>query len=280
MSAEKRDFMDFFRIILEILDTQMEVPRLYGFFHIFCLVLTAALTVFAIHRGRHHNGETVRRVVLWTAVAVILLEIYKQINFTFGDGSAAAEYQWYAFPWQFCSTPMYAGLLAGLTARGRLHRALCAYLASYCVFAGAAVMFYPVTVFIGTVGINIQTMVCHGSMVVIGGYLLGSGYVKIEPRTLLRALPVFAAGVMLAGVMNQMAHHSGITGFNMFFISPYEECELPVYSLVHEVLPFPLNWMVYVLGFTAAAGAVLLLAWGIRWICCARPSAMHRIGGR
>lgn len=259
--------MEIFRFMLKILDTQMDVPRPYGWYHIFCLILTAALTVFAIYRGRHHDEKTVRRVVFWTAVAVALLEVYKQINFTFGDGSAAANYQWYAFPWQFCSTPMYIGLLTGLFRQGKIHRALCSYLATYCVFAGAAVMFYPVTVFIGTVGINIQTMVCHGSMVVIGGYLLGSGYVKIEPRTLLRAMPVFVICVTVAGILNQVAQNRGITSFNMFFISPYVECELPVYSLVHDVLPFPLNRMIYVLGFTLAAGAMLMIAGGIARIC-------------
>ena len=266
--------MEFFGLMLKILDTQMDVPRLYGGYHIFCLLLTGALTVFAVRKGRRHDEKTVRRVVFWTAVAVALLEVYKQINFTFGDGSGGAEYQWYAFPWQFCSTPMYMGLLTGIFRQGKVHQALCAYLATYCVFAGAAVMFYPVTVFIGTVGINIQTMVCHGSMVVIGGYLLGSGYVKMETRTLLRAMPVFGICVLLAGILNQVAHNQGITDFNMFFISPYVECELPVYALVHDVLPFPLNWMAYILGFTLAAGAVLTLAGGIARLCRRRTAAL------
>lgn len=266
-------FLEIFREILKILDIQMDVPRLYGWYHILCLILTAGLTVFAIRRGRHQDEKTIRRVVFWTAVVVALLEVYKQINFSFGDGSAAAEYQWYAFPWQFCSTPMYIGLLTGLFRQGKIHRALCSYLATYCIFAGAAVMLYPVTVFIGTVGINIQTMVCHGSMVVIGGYLLGSGYVRMEPRTLLRAVPVFAICVTLAGILNQLAHMGGIENFNMFFISPYVECELPVYSLVHDVLPFPLNWIVYVLGFTVAAGAMLMIAGGIARLCRRKTAA-------
>lgn len=255
--------MDFFHILLKILDTQMDTPRLYGWYHILCLLLTAALTVFAVLRGRHHDEKKIRQVVFWTGVAVALLEVYKQINFTFGDGTAAPAYQWYAFPWQFCSTPMYMALLTGLFRQGRIHRALCAYLATYCVFAGTAVMLYPVTVFIGTVGINIQTMVCHGSMVVIGGYLLGSGYVKTEVSTIFRAIPVFVTCVALAGILNQAAHANGIRDFNMFFISPYVECELPVYSLIHDVVPFPLNWMIYVTGFSLAAFAILMIARGI-----------------
>jgi hypothetical protein len=152
---------------------------------------------------------------------------------------------------------MYVGLLAALIKQGKVHRSLCAYLATYSVFAGTCVMFYPNSVFVNTVGINIQTMICHGAMVVIGGYLLGSGYVKMEAKTVLRAMPVFACAVATAAGMNELAHAAGIEGFSMFFISPYETCMLPVYSLVHNAVPFPVNLCIYVLGFTAAAFIVM-----------------------
>ena len=254
--------MEFWQSILRILDTQMECPPSFGWYHILCLAVMVALTVIAVVRGKHHSEETVTKVVFWTAVAVVILEIYKQINFTFGDGSGAPSFQWYAFPFQFCSTPMYIGLLAGIFRKGRIHDSLCAYLATYSVFAGLAVMIYPNDVFIETVGINIQTMVCHGSMVVIGGYLLGSGHVKLEMKTVLKAMPVFAVCVALAAIMNEVANAAGLLeehSFNMFYISPYLECTLPVYSLVHNAVPFPVNLIIYILGFTAAATVVLLL---------------------
>lgn len=259
--------MELWHTILRILDTSMETPVSYGWFHILWLLLTAGLTVLAVVCGRHHSPEKATKVVFWTAVAVAILEIYKQINYTFGDGSAAPAFQWYAFPFQFCSTPMYAGLLAGLFRKGRLHDSLCAYLATYAVFAGLCVMLYPSDVYIPTIGINIQTMICHGSMVVIGGYLLGSGHVKLELNTVLKAMPVFAVCVTLAAIMNEVAHGVGLLeehSFNMFYISPYLECTLPVYSLVHNAVPFPLNLMIYILGFTAAATVILLLCMGIR----------------
>lgn len=256
--------MDFLSMLLKILDTKMNAPQLYGWYHIFCLVLTAGLTALAVFWGRRDSAQKVRRVVFFTAVVVAVLEVYKQINFTFGDGTTAPSYQWYAFPWQFCSTPMYVGLLTGIFRSGRIHRALCAYLATYATFAGTCVMFYPNTVFIETVGINIQTMVCHGSMVIIGAYLLGSGYVKAEPRTILKAMPIFICCVALAGIMNQITHANGIADFNMFFISPYAECTLPVYSLVHEAVPFPINMMIYILGFSLAAMVIILVAMGLR----------------
>ncbi len=103
-------------------------------------------------------------------------------------------------------------------------------------------------------------------MVVIGVLLLASGHVKLEWKTLLQAVPVFMVMVLIAAVMNEVAYGMGLLEnhtFNMFFISPHCEPSLPVYSLVQGVLPFPLCLLVYVLGFTAAAGVVLAAAMGI-----------------
>lgn len=258
--------MELWTKILQIMHTQMETPLPYGPFHLLWLAITVVTAVLLALRGSHWKENTISKIVLVTAIVTIALEIYKQINFTFGDGSGVPSYQWYAFPWQFCSTPMYIGLLAGLCPRGKLHDALCAYLATFSLFAGAAVMLYPTSVFIGTVGINIQTMICHGGMVVIGVLLLASGHVKLEWKTLVRALPVFVVMVSSAAVMNEIAYRTGLLEnhtFNMFFISPYCEPSLPVYSLVQGVLPFPWSLAVYVLGFTAAAGIVLAVAMGI-----------------
>lgn len=249
--------------ILQIFDAPMETPVPYGGFHLLCFGITIMLSVLLALRGKRLGEKTVVNTVLVVAVITILLEIYKQINFTYGDGSGEPFYQWYAFPWQFCSTPMYVGLLAGIVRKGKFHDALCAYLASFALFAGLAVMVYPTTVFVPTIGINIQTMICHGGMVVVGVLLLASGHVKPELRTLVKAVPVFTVMVLMAAGMNEIAHRTGLLEthtFNMFFISPYCEPSLPVYSLVQAVLPFPWCLAIYVLGFSAAAAIVLLLA--------------------
>ena len=63
--------------------------------------------------------------------------------------------------------------------------------------------------------------------------------------------------------MNEIAHASGLLEretFNMFFVSPYCEPSLPVYSLVQRVVPFPWNLVIYVGMFTLAAYLILLLA--------------------
>lgn len=217
-----------------------------------------------MHFLQKPEEKFIRRLLFWTSVVVIVLEIYKQINYSFSytDG-IKYDYQWYAFPFQFCSTPMYIGLLASLVKNNKLHNSLCSYLASFALFAGLCVMFYPADIYIGTIGINIQTSVCHGSMITLGIYLLGSGYVKRTHKTILKAIPVFAALVLTAAVMNEIAFLSGLTAsetFNMFFISPHCDPSLPVYSLVQGVVPFPFCLIIYVLAFSAAAYIMVLIS--------------------
>lgn len=258
--------MSFWQSLLSVLDTAMEKPLPYGWFHLLFFILSF-IAVIPLVRWQKCSPEHIRRTVLVTAIIVIVLEIYKQINYSFSyEKGITFDYQWYAFPFQFCSTPMYVGLLAGLTRKGKIHESLCAYLVTYALFAGLAVMVYPVDVFIKTIGINIQTMICHGSMITIAIYLLYTGYVPLSHKTILKALPVFAVNVTLAVIMNEIAYLSGLLkteNFNMFFISPHCDPHLPVYSLVQEIVPFPFCLILYIAGFTAAGYLLLLAGMGI-----------------
>ncbi len=259
--------MSFWQSVLGFLDSSMETPASYCWFHLLWLALTFLALIPLQRFPKQQSDAHIRRVVLATAIVVTLLEVYKQVNYSFSyENGIAFDYQWYAFPFQFCSTPMYIGLLAGLTKKGKVHESLCAYLATYALFAGLAVMIYPNDVFISTIGINIQTMICHGSMITIAIYLFATGYVKLHHKTILKAMPVFAVMVGMAAVMNEIAYQVGLLEtetFNMFFISPHCDPSLLVYSDVQRVVPFPWSLVIYILGFTAAAYLVLLIAMGI-----------------
>lgn len=261
--------MKFLTMLFSILNITMETPKLYGPFHLFFLIISICLGVYLLRLNPSGDERFIRRFLWVEALIVTFLELYKQIVFSFHaeNGTLLFDYQWYAFPFQFCSTPMYIGLMAPWT-RGRLHKRLCAYLATYAMVAGICVMAYPSTVFVETMGINLQTMVCHGSMITAAIVLLGTGYVRPDLKALKDAFPVFLALVITASVMNELAYCSGLLSretFNMFFISPHCPPELPVYSLVQKRMPFPLSVLVYITGFTLAAALVLYAAKALAW---------------
>ncbi len=261
--------MNFWISVLENLHYQISCPKNYGWFHFAVIFISLAVGVLLCVTHKKGDDRRVRRVVLIVAVIVAILEIYKQVVYTFevSDGAVVADFQWYAFPWQFCSTPMYVGLLTAIFKKGRIHDALCAYLATYAVFAGVCVMAYPGDVFSPIAGISLQTSVCHGSMLSVGIYLWYSGYVKLSKRMLLGGAAVFSCAVGVAVLLNETAFHSGIIGdeiFNMFFVSPHFPPSLPVYSAVQASLPYPLDLVIYILVFSFAACLMAFSAEGIR----------------
>ena len=112
-------------------------------------------------------------------------------------------------------------------------------------------------------------MICHGTMLPVGSYLIYSGHVQTKHRTFLGAMIVFAVAMFCAIVMNEVVYASGILDgatFDMFFVSRHFASTLPVYGPIHSLVPFPFNMLIYFLGFSAAAYVIFLLGKGFKKI--------------
>ncbi|HOI85662.1 MAG TPA: YwaF family protein [Acholeplasmataceae bacterium] len=244
--------------ILEFLNGQMNKPELFGsfqasWFQYLSLLLVIIGIIFAISRMKGLHDRKLNHV-LWIFSGLLLgFEIYKQVIFTY---QAQGSYQWYAFPFQFCSTPMYVALVAGFLKPGKIKHALMSFLGTFGLFAGLAVVIYPATVFVTTTGINIQTMVHHGSMAILGFGLLAH-YVELKWKSLLHASFVFLALMVIAMTMNQIHNHWIQQGtFNMFFINPLYENGIPVLMIFQPLVPHHVFLLIYLFGFTLVAGIV------------------------
>jgi hypothetical protein len=248
----------------------MECPGLFGAFHIISLLIVVALTAAAIYYFKNKSEKAISRLALVVWIIVVLFEVYKQIVFTFEyvDGSIVGEYSWYIFPFQFCSTPIYVLPLVAFLKEGRVRDSAIFFLASYGLFAGLAVMIYPGDVYIETIGVNIQTMVHHGSQVVLG-ILFAVKYMRQDTlKRILSATVTFIVAISIAMIFNLTLYpaliSSGVdTSFNMFYISPYLECTLPVLSSIYPLVPYPVFLFIYIVGFALAAWIVVSIVRGI-----------------
>ncbi len=257
--------VSFFEYLLALLSGEMDRPTLYGWYHLLCLATVVGLCAFIFFKARNLSDKQVDLILGLTATGLLVLEIYKQLVFSYDAGNDTWRYHWYAFPFQFCSTPMYVMLAAALVKNKKVKDSLYAFMATYGLFAGAAVMFYPGDVFIETIGINVQTMIHHGGMVVIGFFMYVSGRAKLSHKTILKALPVFCILVTVAMGLNILYHFFGDPEqtFNMFYISPYYPCTLPVLSMFYGKVPYILFLMLYVGGFTLAGYIMSLFGMGV-----------------
>ena len=253
------------KTILDLLNSKMTEPKAYGplnvsWFHYLSLFVTVICIIFLIKHFKKDDMKKIKRTILIIGIIMILLEVYKQVIFAYQAG----HYQWYAFPFQFCSTPMYLYIILGLTKSKKIEQYLISFLATYGTFAGIAVMIYPSSVFVQTIGINVQTMVHHGLIAAVGLSLLVTK-VTINLKTLIKAMAVFSILVLIAYTMNTLFNlFNDSATFNMFFINYKYGTEIPVLALIEPRVPHFVFLIVYILGFSLMAELVIIITLAVK----------------
>ena len=245
--------------LLDFLATEMTRPIAYqglesSWFQYLTLLVWLSLIVYTWYLSKHYHEEKATKAIFYVGLILLAFEIYKQVVFTY----EAASFQWYAFPFQFCSTPMYIMIIQRFT-RGRTKKALWMYLQTYGFFAGVAVMFYPVAVFHKMIGINIQTMVHHGAMSLVGFYLVLHAKPKIQ--NFLDASFIFLMLTMIAVIMNgsfNLFNHSA--SFNMFFLNPKFQSHIPVISLFQAHVSSSIYIVIFIVGFSCIGYFMYLMS--------------------
>ena len=113
------------------------------------------------------------------------------------------------------------------------------------------------------VGINIQTMLHHGGMVVLGVSLLAH-HVKLTWKSLLKASIVFASLMVIAMALNGIHNNWIMDGtFNMFFINHKYENGVPVLMIFQPLVPHAVFLLIYLFGFMFCASIVFGIRYGL-----------------
>ena len=252
------------------LSETMEKPALYGSFHIISILLTIALTVGACFFLRNASDKKMRIIVFVAWFIMTFFEVGKQLLFAMHvEGDLMTwQYNWYSFPFQFCSTPYYTLPFIFLLKDCKLRRAIMSYIATFSLFAGFIVMVLPTSVFNTYTFINVQTMIVHGFQVVLGVWMAAYNRDRLNFPFFGSGLITFAgfssAAMVLNVLMPKYFAEKGIdVVFNMFYISPYYNNDLPVLSTLYPLLPYPVYLIVYLLGFGLAAIIMYGIAKGV-----------------
>lgn len=263
--------MNAFEKTVYFLQGEMTTPTLYGAFHLLALATVIALAVLASLKLCHAKERAVRRVLLGIWILLLFTELYKQIIFTVDVAGNVAtwSYAWYAFPFQFCSSPLYVLPFAALLPEGRVRNACLCFLSTFSLFGGLAVMIYPGDVFMRYIGINLQTMIHHGSQVIVGIFLAVRQLDRFTKKEHFGGVGVFSVLALVAMLLNISVYHilraNGMDNtFNMFFISPYFDCTLPVLSGIAPLVPYPVFLALYLIGFSLIAALMFFAVRGIR----------------
>ena len=253
--------------LLCLLQTEMPEAKAWGWFHLMWVALIVVL-IFILYKLKDKYGEKQLKWVIGTyGIVALILEITKQLIWTFDYNAVTntftADFQWYAFPFQLCTTPIFVCVLALFMKRTKIRLSLLSYMAFVTILGSFMTVIIPDDCLVETILINIHTMWLHCGSLVVSVYLLMSGAVKINKQNFKLAIGVFIVFVILAQILNIGVYNSGILGdetFNMFYISPYFISSLPVFDVIQQSVPYPLYLALYVVALSLGAGIVYIIA--------------------
>lgn len=259
--------MDKLGELLCVLQTKMEEPTAWGWFHLLWIALII-ISLIILYKLKDKYSEKQLKIVLGIyGITALILEIMKQLIWTFNYDPVTklftVDFQWYAFPFQLCTTPMIASVLALFMKRTKTRMALLSYMAFLTIIASFMVVIIPNDCFTEMIAINIHTMWLHCGSLVVSIYLLMSGAVELNKHNLKGAIGIFIAFVLIAQVMNLSVYNSGILNgetFNMFYISPYFESSLPVFDTIQKSVSYPIYLAIYIIALSLGACIIYVIA--------------------
>lgn len=245
---------------------------MYGWFFFLWIGIMAIECVALLPAAAKHNKKTTDRVVLTYGLILLVAEIYKQVFFTIESG----EYPWNLFPWQFCSVPMFAAVIAPLVKSEPLKDAIYNFLSFFGLIAGVMTILIPEGFYWDYITITCHSFFWHTSIVVMGLYLIvANDYAKKLSAFLnewLAAAGVYTVTVFIALILDTVWGFAvkGAAGtqqtFNMFYISPFYNSSLPVFRDIQPAVPYPVFLFLYIAAFCIGAAAIWLGALAIRKI--------------
>ena len=262
--------MNFFEKFLISLKGTMPTPTNYGWFHLMFVALAITAIVLLCIFARDIKDKTFRRIVLGCWIVMVVLELYKQLVYSINDvgGTAVWKYQWYAFPYQLCSTPIYVLPFVIFMKDGKVRDSVIAFVCTFAMFGGLVVFLYPNDVFVETIGINFQTMIHHGLQLVLGVYFMVYFRKKLNWLFFAKGIITFLVTCAVAMTLNIVLYHAVMVNngqtFNMFYFSPYFPCTLALLGdIVWPNVPYIVFLLIYVLGFILAAAIIYAIQYYI-----------------
>ena len=263
-------YINMWRKLLDILQTEIESPAPYGLYHFGWCIAAVILIVWLFITRNKHSERRLKWILGIYAIPTFILEALKQLIWSVEYSTETAgfvwDFQWYAFPFQLCTMPLYICLIALFLKKCKLRDYLLSFMGYITILGSIATVVRPHDVFVSDLLIDIHTMYLHAGSLVVSVYLLMSREVEINLKGFFRAVVTFIAFCAIANIMNIVVYNSGILNgetFNMFYISPYFVSSLPVFDTIYNAVPYLVFLVIYVVALSLGGGIILGLTYMI-----------------
>ena len=250
--------MSFFEYLLRLTSWPMTLPVLYGPFHLIAAFGGSAIAILAAWRfssinncntNNRDNRRSFDQIMLVSGVILLIGELYKQLmNFYIVNNHA---YDWWIFPFQLCSLPLYLCPLLILIHNEKRHRILCTFLLDFNMMGAVATFIDPSGIFHPYWMLTLHGILWHLMLIFVGFVIIFSRKADLTTKGFLRTLPLFAFFCLAAEVLNSILHR--FSAANLFYISPWEMSTQLLFGDIDRTLGRPVGILLYILAMIAGA---------------------------
>lgn len=231
----------------------MTPPLPYSHFHLlftFIGIPAAVWLAFCLRR-LSSNG----RIRLLSAIGILLSvsEVYKQFFLYYIVNGQS--YDWWYFPFQLCSIPMYLCLLLPFLSK-RMQQIFCTFMYSYNLLGAFMVFVEPDGLMHSYWTLTLHSFLWHILLIFIGFFIAFSGMAKPGRKSFVEATLLFLLCCGIATVINVWSHPYGFA--DMFYITPYYPTSQMVFAQISAAVGILPGNLIYIGSIIVGAGLIHL----------------------
>lgn len=186
---------------------------------------------------------------------MLISEIWKQYCLTYIINNGT--YNWWYFPFQLCSIPMYVCLVFPWCRSSKIRGLLLAFLMDFGLLGGIFTFFDTSGMYYRYFPLTFHSFAWHILLIFLG---IRAGLSKESDRSkqgFLRCACLFLACCLIATLINFLFHPYG--QINMFYISPYYSMGQVVFRDIARLLGNNEGILIYIASIITGAGILHLL---------------------
>lgn len=245
--------MSFLETWIEATAWGMDKPKAYGAFHLIFTFAGLAVCVLLAYLLRNTGKRGNRAVLGGVGLFLLVTEIYKQLFYYYYIGDHS--YEWWIFPFQLCSVPMYLCLVAPFLKEGRVQSAMYHFMTTFNLLGGLMAFIEPSGIVHEYWTLTLHAFVWHMLLIFVGFYLIASGRGAKTMKDYRWSVAVFLCLAVMAFTINLIFWGPSEGTIKMFYVGPATS---PL--LVFEQISRACGWLVCDLVYIPAvcAGAFLM----------------------
>ncbi len=226
--------LELVKTIIQMTAWPMTPQKPYSAFHILLTisgVFVAVISAVGFQRKMRKTAEPAqffRHVLFALGVILAVMELYKQVFLYLIEFNG--QFDWWYFPFQLCSVPMYLCLIVPLLRKEACMEIIAIFLQDFGILGGVMALAVPPGLMHPYWTMTMHGFIWHFMLLFLGFFCSMSGRTGRKASDYIRVLPLFLSCCALAFGINVLVGPTGDA--DMFYLSPYHLSCQPIF---HEI---------------------------------------------